>query len=105
MPPIVEAKNLTKTYKGKVEVPALNGVDLRVDPNQLLLDLSLFLRFSRSSLFGWFLLLTFAVWRSGICLSSFTAFIQYFAPLIKHKIDSLQKNWKLSNVNHGSSVE
>ena len=35
MPPIVEAKNLCKTYKGKVEVPALNGVDLRVEQGEM----------------------------------------------------------------------
>ena len=35
MPPIVEARNLCKTYKGKVEVPALNGVDLRVEQGEM----------------------------------------------------------------------
>ena len=32
---IVEAKNVVKTYRGKVAVPALNGVDLVVDQGEM----------------------------------------------------------------------
>src|SRR5215207_8107698 len=35
MPPIVEARNLVKTYRGTVAVPALNGVDLTVDQGEM----------------------------------------------------------------------
>jgi len=33
--PIVEARNVVKTYKGKVAVPALNGVDLTVEQGEM----------------------------------------------------------------------
>jgi putative ABC transport system ATP-binding protein len=35
MAPIVEAKNVVKTYKGKVAVPALNGVNLTVEAGEM----------------------------------------------------------------------
>ena len=35
MAPIVEAERLQKTYKGKVAVPALNGVDLNVEQGEM----------------------------------------------------------------------
>jgi putative ABC transport system ATP-binding protein len=35
MPPIVEARNVVKTYRGKVEVSALNGVDLTVEQGEM----------------------------------------------------------------------
>ena len=35
MPPIVEATGVVKTYPGKVSVPALNGVDLTVEPGEM----------------------------------------------------------------------
>jgi ABC-type lipoprotein export system ATPase subunit len=35
MAPIVEARNVVKTYKGKVAVPALNGVDLTVEQGEM----------------------------------------------------------------------
>jgi putative ABC transport system ATP-binding protein len=35
MPPIVEAREVRKTYGGKVAVPALNGVDLTVDQGEM----------------------------------------------------------------------
>jgi putative ABC transport system ATP-binding protein len=36
MAPIVEARNVVKTYKAKVAVPALNGVDLTVDQGEMI---------------------------------------------------------------------
>ena len=35
MAAIVEAKNVVKTYRGKVAVPALNGVDLTVEQGEM----------------------------------------------------------------------
>ena len=35
MAPIVEAKGVIKTYRGKVEVPALMGVDLTVEQGEM----------------------------------------------------------------------
>jgi len=35
MAAIVEARSVVKTYKGKVAVPALNGVDLRIDQGEM----------------------------------------------------------------------
>jgi ABC-type lipoprotein export system ATPase subunit len=35
MAPIVEARNVVKSYKGKVDVPALNGVNLSVEPGEM----------------------------------------------------------------------
>jgi putative ABC transport system ATP-binding protein len=35
MAPIVEAKGVVKTYRGKVAVPALNGVDLTVEQGEM----------------------------------------------------------------------
>ena len=35
MSAIVEAKDVVKTYKGKVEVPALNGVDLTIEQGEM----------------------------------------------------------------------
>lgn len=35
MAAIVEAKDVYKTYKGKVAVPALNGVDLRIERGEM----------------------------------------------------------------------
>jgi putative ABC transport system ATP-binding protein len=35
MPPIVEAVQVRKTYSGKVAVPALNGVDLKVEKGEM----------------------------------------------------------------------
>jgi putative ABC transport system ATP-binding protein len=32
---IVEARNVVKTYKGKIAVPALKGVDLRIEPGEM----------------------------------------------------------------------
>jgi ABC-type lipoprotein export system ATPase subunit len=36
MAPIVEARNVVKTYKAKVAVPALNGVDLTVEQGEMI---------------------------------------------------------------------
>ena len=35
MGPIVEAKQVTKTYRGKVETAALNGVDLSIAAGEM----------------------------------------------------------------------
>jgi putative ABC transport system ATP-binding protein len=35
MAPIVQARNVVKSYRGKVEVPALNGVDLVVEQGEM----------------------------------------------------------------------
>jgi len=35
MAPIVEARSVTKTYRGKIAVPALNGVDLTIDRGEM----------------------------------------------------------------------
>src|SRR4051794_19181860 len=35
MAPIVEARSVTKTYRGKIAVPALNGVDLTIDQGEM----------------------------------------------------------------------